>query len=207
MIRPQRPPMALAVSELLPIPLPARSDSLAISWPSMAGPVTFIHFETPEAWRTFVERLRLNDLIPVVARAKCTRAQRLYLLGWIDADLVKAGELVALIALELAVRNRYGGQTSPKKPSFAARLQQMVEVGGLTDADIQIIARYRGTALDRVQGTAKSRLADMRYRMAHGNPFDAPSVGGLLELVRDPITFAYRHYLAEAGPTSERRAP
>jgi hypothetical protein len=34
--------------------------------------------------------------------------------------------------------------------------------------------------------------------MAHGDPFDGFPVGGLLELVRDLITFAYRHFIAES---------
>ena len=34
--------------------------------------------------------------------------------------------------------------------------------------------------------------------MAHGDPFDGLPTGGLLELVRDLINYAYRDYVAEA---------
>ncbi len=51
-------------------------------------------------------------------RAKFERAQKLYLLGWVDFSVVKAGELAALIALELALLDRYGGRISKNKRSF-----------------------------------------------------------------------------------------
>jgi hypothetical protein len=35
--------------------------------------------------------------------------------------------------------------------------------------------------------------------LAHGDPFDGLPTGGLLELVRDLINFAYRHYIAEVA--------
>jgi hypothetical protein len=35
--------------------------------------------------------------------------------------------------------------------------------------------------------------------MAHGDPFDGLPVGGLIELVRDLITFAYRNFIAGSG--------
>ena len=34
--------------------------------------------------------------------------------------------------------------------------------------------------------------------MAHGDPFDGLPVGGLLELVRDLINYAYRDFIANA---------
>jgi hypothetical protein len=43
-------------------------------------------------------------------------------LGWVDFGLVKEGDLAALIALQPAVTDRYGGQVSKKKRSFASLL-------------------------------------------------------------------------------------
>jgi len=183
---------------MISIQMPARAEPFVIPWPSPAGPVTLIRFDVADQWRAFIERLELDERIPQVVRAKYARAQRLYVLGWIDADLVKAGELAALITLELAVKDRYGDQLPPRKRSFAALLKHMVEVDCLTDQQIPMIARYGGTAVERVRGSTKPSLADLRNSMAHGDLFDALPVGGLLELVRDLVVFAYRHYLAEA---------
>jgi len=47
------------------------------------------------------------------------------LLGWVDFSVVKAGELAALIALELALMDRYGGRISKNKRSFASLLKYM----------------------------------------------------------------------------------
>ena len=93
-------------------------------------PCGFVQFDTADQWRAFVAGLGLDPLIPQIVRAKYARAQKLYLLGWIDLDLVKAGELVALTALELAVRDRYGGARSGKRKDFALLLRHMVEVDG-----------------------------------------------------------------------------
>ncbi|MBS2127077.1 hypothetical protein KEX41_02265 [Burkholderia thailandensis] len=40
-------------------------------------------------------------------------------------------------------------------------------------------------------------LAGIRNSLAHGDPFDGLPWGGLLELVRDLIEYAYRSYLLE----------
>jgi len=59
----------------------------------------------------------------------------------------------------------------------------------------------RGAAGPQCQLTGETRptLAERRNGLAHGDPFDASPVAGLLELVRDLINYAYRGYLAEAG--------
>jgi hypothetical protein len=46
-------------------------------------------------------------------------------------------------------------------------------------------------------GKTHPTLAERRNSLAHGDPFDGPPTAGLLELVRDLINFAYRHYIAE----------
>src|SRR3546814_7839366 len=66
------------------------------------NPGGFVRFEKPIEWRSFIESLGIDTRIPGIAGAKFARAQTLYLLGWVDVGLIKAGELAALIALELA---------------------------------------------------------------------------------------------------------
>jgi len=51
-------------------------------------------------------------------------------------------------------------------------------------------------------GDTRPTLAERRNTLAHGDPFEGLPTGGLLELVRDLINFAYRDYVAEA-PRSE----
>lgn len=193
---------------------PWRSEPLLLPWPAPGRPGGFIQFRDAEQWRAFVASLDLDSLIPQIVRGKYARAQKLYLLGWIDLDLVKAGELVALTTLELVLNDRYGGDVKPlprkrldpstalmappTRRSFNALLKHMVTKDGLTDDQIPMIVRCGGTAIGQLTGETKPTLADRRNALAHGDPFDGLPAGGLLELVRDLIGFAYRHYLAEA---------
>ncbi len=103
--------------------------------------------------------------IPDVVRLKYARAQKLYLLGWIDADLIKAGELVALTALELALMDRYGTKLKTRERTFAAVLRHLVEVDGLTDAQIPMVARCGGSAIGQLIGTHRPTLAQRRNEM------------------------------------------
>lgn len=112
--------------------------------------------------------------------------------------MVKAGELAALIALELALMDRYGGYISKGKRTFATLLKHRVASGGLTDAQIPLVARCGGTVVGQLTGEIRPTLAERRNTLAHGEPFEVLPTGGLLELVRDLINFAYRHYIAEA---------
>lgn len=132
-------------------------------------------------------------------RAKFARAQTLYLLGWVDFSVVKAGELAALIALELALMDRYGGRMSKNERSFAALLKYMVNADGLTDAHIPMVVRCGGAALGQLTGETHPTLAERRNALAHVDPFDGLPTGDLLELVRDLINFAYRDYIVEAA--------
>jgi len=179
-----------------PIPLPSREDPLFLAWPAGGQAGGFLTFDQPEAWRAFVDSLGIHPLIPVIVQAKFARAQTLYLLGWIDMGLIKAGELAALIALELALADRYGGAIK-KKTSFAALLKHMVLVDGLTDADIPMVVRCNGTAIGQLIGDVRPTLAERRNSIAHGDPFEGLPTGGLLELARDLINYAYRDYIAE----------
>ena len=123
------------------ITLSDREEPVLLAWPTQGNAGGFIRFEKAADWRAFVESLGIDARIPEIVRAKFARAQTLYLLGWVDFSVVKAGELAALIALELAVMDRYGDRISKNKQHFAALLKYMVDADGLTDAHIPIVAR------------------------------------------------------------------
>ncbi len=192
-----------------------RTEPLILYWPAAGVPLAQLEFGSLEGWRSFIDGMALNPLVPDIVRLKFQRALKLYYLAWIDGDLIKAGELVALAALELALNDRYGEQVpgrpkkklkacqtpsltdKPPQRSFAALLKHMVESDGLTDADIPMIVRCGGTAVGQLTGATKPTLADRRNALAHGDPFDGLPTSGLIELVRDLIHFAYRSYIKE----------
>jgi len=193
------------------ITLSDREEPVLLAWPAQGNAGGYIQFQKAADWRAFIDGLGIDPRIPEIVRAKFARAQRLYLLGWVDFSVVKAGELAALIALELALMDRYGGCISKNKRSFAALLKYMVDSDGLTDAQIPMVVLCGGTALGQLTGETHPTLAERRNSLAHGDPFDGLPTGGLLELVRDLINFAYRDYIAEAvslgiQPTTAGRA-
>ena len=53
------------------------------------------------------------------------RRRKLYALAWQEFDLIKAGELVALSALELAPRDRYAAR-APKRGRQPATLEGLL---------------------------------------------------------------------------------
>ena len=177
---------------------------MLLAWPTQGNAGGFIRFEKAADWRVFVESLGIDRHIPEIVRVKFKRAQTLYLLGWVDFSVVKAGELAALIALELALMDRYGGRMSKNKRSFAALLKYMVDSDGLTDGQIPMIVRCGGMAVGQLTGETHPTLAERRNMLAHGDPFDGLPTGGLLELIRDlPIdTTSLR-----PSPSEQRRLP
>lgn len=181
------------------ITLTDREQPVLLAWPTPGNPGGFLRFEKADDWRHFVEGLGIDKRIPIIVREKFARAQTLYMLGWVDFSVVKAGELAALIALELAVMDRYGARISKGKRSFATLLKYMVDSDGLTDAQIPMVMRCGGTAIGQLTGETRPTLAERRNTLAHGDPFEGLPTGGLLELVRDLINFAYRDYIAEAA--------
>jgi hypothetical protein len=203
--------------------LSPRVDPLFLLWPAPGQPAALLRFDHPDEWRAFVRSLSLDPRIPDIVRLKFKRAQKLFLLGWLDADLIKGAELVALTTLELALRDRFGAVVPPIKTkkidpsspaammappprySFRALLKHMVDKEGLTDAQIPMIARCGGTAIGQLTGDSTPTLDARRNAMAHGDPFDGMPTSGLVELVRDLIMFAYRGYLAE-GDAGARRS-
>lgn len=182
----------------------SKRDPLLLAWPAPGNPGGFLSFATGAEWHRFIDGLGIDPRIPDIVQRKYDRAQRLYLLGWLDFSLIKAGELAALIALELAVMDRYGGALPRKQRSLANLLKHMVEADGLTDGDIPMVMRCGGTAIGQLTGVTRPTLAERRNALAHGDPFDGLPTGGLLELVRDLIDYAYRGFIAEATALSFR---
>ncbi len=170
-----------------------REPPLALPWPVPGNPGGFIEFSAPAEWRAFVASLGLAAGIPEIVAAKFRRAQMLYFLAWLYNDVIKAGELMALATLELALNDRYGAKVKRRGAyrAFSDLLAYMIQ-DGLTDDKIPMIKRCGGSAIGFVNGEVKPSFADIRNKQAHGDPFDGFPVGGLLELVRDLIEYAYR---------------
>jgi len=187
------------------IGLPKRPAPFFIPWPAHGVPSAFLSFDEAETWRAFVLALDLDPRIPLVVRAKFARALKLLYLAWIDSDLVKASELVAMTALELALKDRYPGPGRP--PAFGTLLKLLVERDGLTDDQIPMIVRSGGSTVARITGATTPSLREIRNSLAHGDPFDGLPYAGLVELVRDLITFVYRDYLSEADGRTAMREP
>jgi len=191
---------------------PSRSaDPFIIPWPTRDSSASFLQFSEPSTWITFIAERSLTSEIPYIVSARIRRAQKLYALAWFDYDLIKVGELVALTALKLALKDRYGGRLADpgkKPPMLHVLLRYMVEKDGFTDEILPLVQRYGGSVLPylyeadaaaRRRGglPAQTTLAGIRNSLAHGDPFDGFPWSGLLELVRDLIHYAYRGYLAE----------
>ena len=170
-----------------------RKAPLHLAWPAPGLPAGFVEFTTAAQWRAFVLSLSLPPEIPEIVAAKFRRAQMLYFLAWNYFDVIKAGELMGLATLELALNDRYGTKIEKrgKYRSFADLLKYML-VDGLTDDKIPMVQRCGGSIFGFVNGDIKPSLAERRNMMAHGDPFDGDPVGGLLEVVRDLIHYAYR---------------
>jgi hypothetical protein len=187
-----------------------------LPWPMPGNIGAWLSFEKLADWRAFVARLGLASGIPQIVAAKFGRAQRLYFLAWIDFDLIKAGELVALTALELAIKDQYGAELRKrqKRLQFPELLKHMVEVDGLTDEQLPLHQRCGGPIVSNLyESDARKKerlkmnggltlktdpphtLVSIRNAAAHGDPFDAMPYAGLLELVRDLIHYAYRDRL------------
>jgi hypothetical protein len=156
----------------------------------------FVSFANFAEWRTFVLSLGLRAGIPVIVSAKFERAQKLHVLACIDFDLIKASELVAVTALELALTDRYAPEVRKRygNASLAHLLRYMPEHDGLTNAEVPLIRRCGGTIIDLLTGKREPSLADIRNTSAHGYPFDGLPWAGLLELIRDLINYAYRDF-------------
>jgi hypothetical protein len=170
---------------------------LIVPWPERGRADAMRIFATFKAWHEFVTDLGLRESLPVIVTGKFERALKLHLMAWIDFDLIKVGELVALTTLELALKDRYGHRVKKSKRcewKFADLLKFMVTDDGLTDDKLPMIQRYGGSVVPLVRGERKPTLAEVRNSFAHGDPFDGWPWSGMLELVRDLIEYAYRDW-------------
>ncbi len=204
------------IGAMLPSFQPDRTAlPLTLMWPRPGNPgPVFLSFSDLEEWLPFIEEFNLSPLVPRAMWEKYHRAQKLYHLGWIDYDCIKAGELAALIALELALIDRYGGVGQAQRPRnggapmLGSLIAHMIEKDGLTDDQLPTFHKYGGGTIVRslyettkerkVRGTAAPspmNLVERRNRAAHGDPFDIMVCAGLIEVVRDLIEYAYRHFI------------
>jgi hypothetical protein len=195
-----------------------RLGPLSAPWPTPGG-VSKVEFSTFAAWRDFVLGFGLRRAAPEIVATKFERAQKLYILAWLDFDLVKAGELIALTALELALTDRYAGEEAARRTklvakkaerekralskkerwwvgyaTFADLLKFMVERDGLSDDQVPMNQRCgpASKVIGRLTGEMRPSLSDMRNDLAHGAPIEGFPWAGLLELARDLIDYAYR---------------
>jgi hypothetical protein len=171
-----------------------------IQWPLPGRLDATISFATYAEWQAFFLPLELRPGIPTIVTAKYDRALKLHLLGWIEFDVIKAGEIVALTTLELGLKDRYGDKVRDKRGNikFDQLLRYMVEHDYLSDEKLPMQRRCGlGSIVKRLTGEAKPTLASMRNDLAHGFPFDGLPWAGLLEVVRDLIEYAYRDMIAE----------
>lgn len=186
-------------------------------WPMPGNLGGFREFEKYLDWQQFVISFELRDGVPLNIRKGFERAQKLYLLAWIDFDLVPAADMTALSALEFAFRDCYFSHirdrrldrannskipaSKRKKRSseetilLSELLKYALEHDGLSDNKIPIVARCGGSVIGLLNGDRRPSLADMRNSRAHGNPFENAAVPGLLEIVRDLIEYAYRGWI------------
>ena len=169
-----------------------------LPWPITGNPGGFISFANFTEWRDFFVKLSLRDGIPDSVRLKFERCQKVHVLAWIDFDLIKAGELVALTTLELALMDRYAPKAKAKygNTAFGHLLRYLPEHDGLTDEKVPMIRRCGGTIVEMLAGKTPQTLANIRNDAAHGYPLDGLPWAGLLELVRDLIEYAYRDFPA-----------
>jgi len=171
-----------------------------IPWPMRGRLDALVSFATYAEWQAFFLPLELRPGIPEIVITHFDRALKLHLLAWIDLDIIKAGELVAMATLELALKDRYGDKVKDKRGNIQLDrlLRYMVEHDDLLDEKLPIQRRCgTGSIVARLTGESKPTLANIRNDLAHGYPFDALPWAGLLEVVRDLIEYSYRSMIAE----------
>jgi hypothetical protein len=188
---------------------------VCVPWPSPQSPASMRNFETAQEWREALSALDLEPTCPapMSVRAKFRRAQKLYLLAWIDGDVMLAGEMAAFTTIELALNDRFGGEVwallHPKgkarkvsatatlsTPPLSDLLDYLVTHAGIQESDFPTALVGGGQVVDRLRkvGPKASRptLYEYRNRLAHGDPFEGLPLGGLLHVTRDLIHFIYR---------------
>jgi hypothetical protein len=99
----------------------ASRGPLIVPWPLPGNLAGAVRFSTFAEWRSFILALSLGHAVPDIVASKFERAQKLYVLAWVDFDLIKAGELVALTALELVLTDCYAGKESGRRRELVAQ--------------------------------------------------------------------------------------
>jgi hypothetical protein len=126
---------AVLPSDYLDFIAPARQDAepFRVPRPMPCNPASFPAFTTYAVWRAFVVQFSLHPALPLIVSAKFERAQKLCILTWIDFDLIKAGELMALTALELALTGRRRGPrdlTRGRRQAYVDFFSRHLGIGG-----------------------------------------------------------------------------
>ncbi len=196
-----------------------------LPWPTKGNPGGFMSFKSYDEWQAFILNLNLRPGLPEIVVHKFERGIKLHLLAWTDMDLIKAGELVAMTALELVVKDQYLHKAVvPRREAVIRKakkerrepykyemeradqvplfdlLKFMVDHDHLTDHKLPIYRRAgAGSVVAGLTGDVKPGLSGIRNRLAHGHPFDTLPWAGLLEVVRDLIEYAYRDWPGEAA--------
>jgi hypothetical protein len=160
-------------------------------------------FPEYEAWQDFILGFSLSAKVPELVARIFERAQKLYLLGWLDLDLVSAGELTALTGLELALRIRFLEEIQTKRvhSSFRALIKHLVEEDGLTDRELPMARRCGATVVANLVARDQRNIAQVRNEKAHAMIGGTAFESGLLELVRDLIDYINRE---QPGPVDGR---
>ena len=202
---------------------PDRSASpLTVPWPDQGNPGAVRNLTHASEWLDLIRGCDLRGAVPLIVSARFDLAQKLYAYGWFEYGFIKSGELAAVVALELALLERYGHlvpdaqsgkrkkspakpKAKPRTPMFHDLLHYMVENDGLTDSALPSARLYGSPVVSRLYESEKERearqgtfigppttLVGIRNGLAHGDPYDGLPWGGLLELVRDLIEYAYR---------------
>ena len=201
--------------DILSIKADRSENPFQLYWACAKSPVELHVFSQLSEWKDFIVQLSLSCQVPLVVKNKFERAQYLYLLAWVYQDVIKAGELAALAALELALKDVYMNAykdknpeyKNPKKPIHAflkQGLEYMVEHDGLVDGKLPIVQKYGGSVVSNLYRVRQNgqvgkidqtgTLVGIRNSLAHGDPFDAIPYGSLLEIVRDLIDYIYRNF-------------
>jgi hypothetical protein len=75
--------------------------------PSPCTPGGFVEFADFAAWQRVILGFRLSSGVPLNMADLFDRALKLHLVAWLDFDLVTAGEMAALTALEHSLCDCY----------------------------------------------------------------------------------------------------
>jgi hypothetical protein len=195
-----------------------------IPWPVPGRPGGFVTFANFIEWQQVILGYRLAAGVPRNMADLFDRALKLYLAAWLDFDLVTAGEMAALAALEHSLRDCYLGyfrerhtekvlaraksqkreptlkeNFQPETVPLARLLQHLHEQDGLTDDHLPCVRKYGGSIMRLLTGEADPSLAGMRNVRMHGNPYGSGYMSGLLEVVHDLIEYAYRERIRQAN--------